>query len=265
MSPTTRRLGRVLGLLAAASIAVTACSAAGAPALTDPKEIVTAGLRTSETAKSVHVEATLDGSINADLSGAGAAGAAVPLKGTTASADVDIAAGNAHATFSVPAFLGLTGELIQIGDTSYVKTSMTGDQYQIQKGASSLPVNPGDTKSLVDNVGDFLSKDGVNPVKGDDVACGSTQCYTVKIELTPQELSALGGDVPAASELPVDLSAASLNLTIRVEKDSNRLAGIAASIAMGDQGSLTFDLAFSKWDQPVTVSAPPADQIQPSS
>ncbi len=264
MSPTTTRVARVLGLLAAAAIAVSACSS-GAPALTDPKEIVTAALRTSETAKSVHVEATLDGSINADLSGTGGQSAAVALTGTTASADVDIAAGNAHASFSVPAFLGLTGDLIQIGDTSYVKTSMTGDQYQMQKTADSLPVNPGDTKSLVDNVGDFLSKPGVDPVKGDDVACGSAQCYTVKIELTPQELAALGGTAPTASELPIDLSAASLNLTIRVEKDSNRLAGIAASVAMGDQGSLTFDLAFSKWDQPVTISAPPADQVQPSS
>lgn len=265
MSPTTRRFARLLGLLAAASIVVSACGAAAAPALTDPKEIVTAAIRTSQTAKTVHVEATLDGSINADLSGTGAPGANVALTGTTASADVDITAGNAHATFSVPAFLGLTGELIQIGGTSYFKTSLTGDRYQSQKAADSLPVNPGDTKSLIDNVGELLSKPGVDPVKGDDVACGSTQCYTVKIELTPEELNALGAGGPAASQLPIDLSAASLNLTIRVEKDSNRLAGIAATIAMGDQGSLSFDLALSKWDQPVSVSAPPADQVQPSS
>jgi hypothetical protein len=265
MSPATRRVGRLLGLLAAATIAVSACGAAAAPALTDPKEIVTAALRTSQTAKSVHVEATLDGSIKADLSGSGAAGAAVALTGTTASADVDITSSNARATFAVPALLGLTGELIQIGDTTYVKTSLTGDQFQSQKALDSLPVNPGDTKSLIDNVGDLLSKPGVDPVKGDDVACGSTKCYTVKIELTAAELSALSGGLPAAGSLPIDLGAASLNLTIRVEKDTNRLAGLAASIAMGDQGSLSFDLAFSKWDEPVTISAPPADQVQPSS
>jgi len=264
MSATTRHLGRLLGLLAAASIVVMACGAASAPALTDPKEIVTAALRTSQAAKSVHLEATLDGSINADLSGSGAAGAPIALTGTTASADVDIAAGNAHATFTVPALLGLTGELIQIGDTSYFKTSLTGDKFQSQKAVDSLPVNPTDTKSIVDNVSEFLTKPGVDPVKGDDVACGSTQCYTVKIELTPAELNALGGTGAAASELPVDLSSASLALTITVEKDSNRLAGLAVSAAMGDQGSLSVNLAFSKWDQPVTVSAPPADQVQPS-
>lgn len=265
MSRSVRRLAGALGLLAAAMIIVGACGGATAPALSDPKEIITAALRTSESAKSVHVEMTLDGSITADLTGTGGPGAAIALTGTTASADVDIAAGNAHATFTVPAFLGLTGDLIQIGGTSYIKTSLTGQRYQTQKAADSLPLNPTDTRSLVANVGDFLSKDGVDPVKGDDVACGSTQCYTVKIELTPDELSALGADGPAASGLPIDIGAASLNLTIRVEKDTNHLAGIAATVALGDQGSLTFDMAMSKWDQPVTISAPPADQIQPAS
>jgi hypothetical protein len=105
----------------------------------------------------------------------------------------------------------------------------------------------------------------VDPVKGDDVACGKTQCYTVKIELTPAELSALGADGPATDGLPVDMGAASLDLTIRVEKDTNHLAGIAATIALGEQGSLSLDLTMSLWDQPVTISPPPADQIQPAS
>ena len=270
MSSTTRRLGRLFGLLAAASVVVTACGPASAPVLTDPKEIVTAAIRTGQSAKSVHVDATLDGSIKADLSGTGAPGAAISLTGTTASADVDLTAGNAHATFAVPALLGLSGELIQIGGTSYFKTSLTGDKFQSQKTADSLPVNPGDSKSLVDgkslvdSIGEALSQPGVDPVKGDDVACGSTQCYAVKIELTPSEINALGGGGPLASALPVDLGSASLNLTIRVEKDSNRLAGLAATASMGDQGSITVDLTFSKWDEAVSISAPPADQVQPA-
>ena len=122
-----------------------------------------------------------------------------PLTGTTASADVDIAAGNAHATFSVPALLGLTGDLIEIGDTSYFKTSMTADQYQIQKAADSLPVNPTATRAWSTRSATCCRSDGVDPVKGDDVACGSAQCYTVRIELTPAELNALGGSGPTAS------------------------------------------------------------------
>src|SRR5512141_1152892 len=193
MAPITRRLGRLLGLLAAASIVVSACGSAAAPALTDPKEIVTAAVRTAQTAKTVHVDATLDGSINADLTGTGSSGTSIALTGTTGSADIDLTAGNAHATFTVPALLGLSGELIQIGDTSYVKTSLTGDKYQTQKSADSLPVNPSPGKSMVDTVGEALAQPGVDPVKGDDVTCGGTQCYTVKIELTPDEIQALGG------------------------------------------------------------------------
>jgi hypothetical protein len=265
MSPAARRLGRLFGLLAAASIVVTACGAALAPALTDPKEIVTAAVRAGQSAKSVHVDATLDGSIKADLSGSGAPGAAISLTGTTAAADIDIAAGNAHATFAVPALLGLSGEAIQIGDTTYFKTSLTGDKFQSQKASDSLPVTPSASTSVIDSINQALSQPGVDPVKGDDVACGSTQCYTVKIELTPSEINALDGGNPLASQIPVDLGSASLNLTIRVEKDSNRLAGLAASVSMGDQGSITVDLTFSKWDQPVSVSAPPADQVQAGS
>jgi hypothetical protein len=111
----------------------------------------------------------------------------------------------------------------------------------------------------------MLAQPGVDPVKGDDVACGGTQCYTIKIELTPSEIQALGGTGPAASALPIDLGAASLSLTIRVEKNTTRLAGLAASVSMGDQGSLTVDLTFSKWDEAVSISAPPADQVQSGS
>lgn len=264
MSPTTRRLGSLLGLLAVVSIVAAACSSA-APALTDPKEIVTAAVRTAQSAKTVHVDATLDGSITADMSGSGSAGAAISLAGSTAAADVDLTAGNAHATFAVPALLGLSGELVQVDGTTYFKSTLTGDKFQSQKTADSLPANPTDSKSLVDAIGEALSQPGVNPVKGDDVACGSTQCYTVKIELTPDEINSLGGNGAVASQLPIDLGTASLTLTVRVEKDTNRLAGLAASASMGDQGSLTFDLTFSKWDQSVSISAPPADQVQPAS
>ncbi len=264
MSPT-RRLGPLLGLLAAASIVMAACGTAAAPSLTDPREIVTAAVRSAQAAKSVHVDATLDGSIKADLSGSGGSGAEISLTGTTAAADIDLMAGSADATFAVPALLGLSGELIQIGDTSYVKTTLTGDKFQSQKAIDSLPVNPTDSKSLVDSIGEALAQPGVDPVKGEDVACGSTQCYTVKIDLTPDEISKLGGDGAAASALPIDLGAASLSLTIRVEKTSTRLAGLAATAAMGDQGSITLGLTFSKWDEGVTVSAPPADQVQSGS
>ena len=100
----------------------------------------------------------------------------------------------------------------------------------------------------------------MDPVKGDDVACGSTQCYTVKADLTADELAALG--VGAAAGLPVDVAGASLAVTVRVEKDlPNHLAGLTFVVTTGDGNALTLDAILSRWDEPVTITAPPADQI----
>lgn len=264
MSRSPRRLAAALGLLTGVAIALSACSGSSLPALTDPAEIITAALKSTEGAKSVHIDLTLDGSINADLTGEGGPAPSLPLTGTTASADVDMAAGKAHVTFAVPAFLNLNGELIQIGPTSYVKTSLSGPLYETQQAADSLPVDPTDAAGIFDDLGDFLLTEGVDPVKGDDVDCGGKRCYTVIIELSPDELAGLGA-VPAAGDLPIDLGAASLAFTIRVEKDTYHLAGIKTVASLGDAGSLTFDLAMSKWDQPMDISPPSADQIKPAS
>jgi hypothetical protein len=264
MSRVSRR-SAALGLLASAALALSGCSSAALPELTDPSAIITAALKATETARSVHLDATVDGSINADLFGTGDTGSSFALTGTTASADIDIAGGNARATFAVPALLGLTGELIQIGETSYVKTSLSGPLFQTQEATDSLPIDPTDTTAMVDDIGDFLLKDGVDPVKGEDVQCGTVKCYTVTIELTAEELAALDPAGAATDDLPVDIGAASLTLTIRVEKDTYHLSGITAVASLGDQGSLTLDLNLSRWDEALAISAPPADQLAPAS
>ena len=264
MSSSYRRSPAALSFLAATVFAVTACSGPSLPALTDPTEIVKAGLKSAESARSVHIDATLEGSINADLTGGVGAATTFPLSGTSASADVDIAAGKAHATFAIPAFLNLQGELIQIGETSYLKTTLSGPLFETQQVTDALPVDPTDPSGIIDDVGDFLLADGVDPVKGEDVDCGGKQCYTVMIELTPDELAALGATAPTASDLPIDIGSASLALTIRVEKDTYHLAGISAAVSLGDQGSLNLNLTMTKWDEPVAISPPPADQIKPA-
>jgi LppX_LprAFG lipoprotein len=263
MSRIPRRLAASLALLSAAAIALAACSSTPSlPALTDPNEIITAALKATEGATSVHLDVTVDGSITVDLTGTGGTGTPLSLTGTTATADVDMAGGKAHATFAVPAFLNVSGELIQIGETSYVKTSLTGPQYEVQQATDSLPVDPTDASGIFDDVGDFLTADGVDPVKGDDVDCGGKSCYTVSIELTADELAALGAGQAAQLGLPVDLGSASLSFVVRVEKDTYHLAGFKTVASLGEQGSLTLDLTLSRWDQPMDISAPPADQVK---
>ncbi len=259
----TRRIPFAPTLVVAIAVLVAACGGgSSAPALTDPTEIVTAALTSTQSAKSVHLDATLDGSMTIALPGAGGAATPIKLDGTTAAADLDIAGGAAKVTFTAPALFNVTGELIAVDGKVYLKTSLGGPQYEVVNLGQSLPVDPSNTGGLIDALGDFLLQPGVDPVKGDDVACGSTQCYTVKAELTADELVALGlgGTVPG---LPVDISGASLAVTMRVEKDlPHHLAGLTFVVTAGDGNALTLDAIFSRWDAPVSISAPPADQIK---
>ncbi len=264
MSRISRSRFALLGLFVPVSLVLGGCSSPARPELTDPTAIIAAALKATEDAKSVHLDLTVEGSITADLFGTGS-GSAMALTGTTASADLDVAGGNSRATFAIPALLGLTGEAIQIGGTSYTKTSLGGPLYEMAESTGDLPIDPTNMSGLIDDVGDFLLKDGVDPAKGADVDCGDVKCYTVTIDLTAEELAALDPTGAAADEIPIDLGAASVTLTIRVEKNTYRLAGMTAVASLGDQGSLTLELALSKWDEALDITAPPADQIAPGS
>ncbi|HET7168442.1 MAG TPA: hypothetical protein VFI69_04510 [Candidatus Limnocylindrales bacterium] len=250
-------------VLLAAGLA--ACQGQTVPLLTDPKAILTAAATEAAAASSVHVDLTAEGSLVVDPLGTGA-GAPIELRGTTAAADVDLTGRDARTTFALPGLLGLSGEVIALDDTLYVRSTLTGAQYHVTDltaagGASAPPESP--LKGLVD----LLSQPGLDPVKGDDVPCGSGTCYTVTIDLTASELAALGADgIPLPTDLPIplpDLGAASVQLKVRVDHTTTRLAGISAAADLGDTGELTAELTFTKWGDAVSISPPPADQIAP--
>lgn len=244
--------------LAAALLAATACGGPTLPELTDPTAIVAAGLQSVETARSVHVELTATGAIEASLLGQGR-GTSVRLDGTSAAADVDFANGKAHTTFTAPGFL-LTGELIQIGPTSYFKSNLSGPLFISQDVTDTMPVDPADPMGLLDDVGAVLTSEQVERVKGEDAACGSKRCYSVQIELSSEQLAALAA--PAVpSGLPLTVGPVSVSLTVLVERDTQRLAGITAVANKDQMGAVTLTSTFSKWDEPVDISAPPANQV----
>jgi hypothetical protein len=39
---------------------------------------------------------------------------------------------------------------------------------------------------------------------------------------------------------------------------------VTSVISLGEAGSLTVDVTASRWDEPMDISAPPADQIKPA-
>ena len=261
---------RSFALAIAAVVAIGACqSAPSLPTLTDPNEILAAAVTTASTAKTVRIDGSADGTIGLDLAASGAP-AAFELTGTTFSADLDLENGDARATFSAPGLLGLTGEIILVDGTAYLKSTLTGALYRELSIGADIPEPSGVAReTILDTLIDLLSNPELDPVKAEDVACGGTTCYQVQITLSPADLMAVGaGDLEPievfAIPIPLpDLAAATVDLTVLVAKDTNRLAGMTADADLGANGAAVLDLTFSKWDEAVSISAPPPDQVAP--
>lgn len=262
-----RRLAAPTALLAAVALLAAACQPS-VPLLTDPRAIVEAAAVSTASATSVRVDLSAEGELVIDPLGTGA-GAPIELRGTTASIDIDLAGGDARATFASPGLLGLAGELISVDGTTYLKTTLTGPQYQVvaSGGDGGTPAHSPDRASMLTALTELLARPELDPVKGDDVPCGTATCYTVTVALTGADLASLGvGELPIPSGLPIplpDVATAGVDMTLRVAQGTNRLTGITAALDLGDAGALAVEATFTKWDEPVSVSAPPPEEVAP--
>lgn len=261
------RLRNVAALAVASLLGLSACQSQDVPLLTDPTAILRAAVASTVTATSVRIDVTAEGQLVIDPLGTGA-GAPIALRGTSASADIDLAGGEARATFAAPSLLGLAGEIIAADGNVYLKSTLSGPQYQVIATGADAPTPSPDPSTLLTGLTDFLLQPGLDPIKGDDVPCGTGTCYTITIQLTPDELAALDlGALPIPTGLPIplpDLTDASVDLTIRVEQATTRLAGLTAALDLADAGDLTAEITFTKWDEPVSIDAPPPDQVAPA-
>ena len=64
-------------------------------------------------------------------------------------------------------------------------------------------------------------------------------------------------------QLP-DLSSSTVDLTLHIDQATNRVSDATAVVDMGDTGNLTVKATFTKWNEPVQIAAPPADQVEPA-
>ncbi|MGH2476320.1 MAG: hypothetical protein ACRDIL_13750 [Candidatus Limnocylindrales bacterium] len=260
-----RRLAPTVAFAATVLLALglVACQGQTVPLLSDPKAILTAAATEAAAATSVHLDVSAEGSLVIDPLGTGA-GAPIDLRGSTAAADIDLTGRNARVTFTVPGVLGIAGEVIAIDEKVYLRSTLTGPQFQVTDAAVA---NGAPTDSPLKGLVDLLAQPGLDPVKGADVSCGGGTCYAITINLTAEELAALGADgIPLPTDLPIplpDLSTATVDLTIQVEQATTRLSGISAVADLGEMGELTGELTFSKWSESVSINPPPADQVAP--
>ena len=245
-----RRAFAIPTALVIVAFLVAACGGNSAPALTDPNEILTKAIAAMQNAKSVHLEATVDGTFKADLTGTGTA-SELNLAGTSLKGDLDLAAKNAHVTAAVPAFLGLTADVIIVGTDTFTKVSLSGDKY---KKSATTATDPTDPTVALKEVEAFLKKPEVKPVKKDDASCGSKKCYQVEVNLSADDLKALMPDQ--------DLQGASIVAMILIERDTLYPASATVTISAATLGEVKVTITMSNWDKAITITAPPADQVE---
>ena len=264
-------------------------SAAASVNANDPGSIITGVINGTTNVKSFHIKLTVSGTIKAAaLADAGSAAGGlgsllqgdIKLDGTAIEGDVDVVNQAGHISLNVPALAALgnqplTGDLIVVANTLYYKVSLLGPTYAKQDlgsigdslGAlsSSLPVavpSAGASAAIADQISQMrqtLKDAGVTvTIVGVDQIGGKAATH-INVSVPLDKLnSEIAAQASAGTSMKIDSAAVDL----WVYTDSNRLAQVEIKGASSTLGNLDITLTISAYDQPVTVAAPPADQIQ---
>lgn len=277
---TGTQVARLALLAVAGTLAACAGGAAGSvvpagPLLTDPGQILARSLSALNDARTFHLDGTLSGTLEADLTNSGT-DSAIDLKGTGLTADADVPNQRASLSISVPALFALKVDYVQIGPDTYSRNSLSGQTWthtsQAADGSSAPsaiptprrigasspppPATPAASLDLVGQITAGLASLPNPPTKGADVACGSKTCYSIGIIIP------LSGGADAGLGLPLPSGAsATVTVTLSIEQDTLLPVHAVALINGGTNGTFDLTLTLSKFNAPVTISAPPPDLV----
>lgn len=242
----------------ALAIAAGACSPGPAP-LSDPREIRDRAVTHLQAASSVHVEATIDGNLalGSVLAVPGTSPGSLALTGTHLAGDLDLAHDRAAIRFEVPALLGLTGQLRQVGADAYLETTLTSPGWHRLAG-ESLPLGVGRPVAWVRALGAWLGRSNLVPTRLDDTNCRSGTCYALRLVAGPSDLDGLASADPGFAS---GIAGATVTIELRIDRASLVLSDAKLDIDLGPGGALTVAVAFSAWDAGVSIEPPPASEI----
>jgi hypothetical protein len=256
----TRRLALLpIAIVATLSLVLAACgSAPAAPALTDPKDIVTKGVTSLTDIKTFEITGAFTGSLKAAQLGN------FDLSTIKLSAAVDIPNKKARFSLDAPTLLGTKVDAVMIGDTAWYKITGalaamaggTADKYNkvpVPAASGDPAAVATDVTKLVAQLQDGLAKLPSPLTKGADEKCGDLDCYHVSTVVTAAQAKVLDATSTLDGDVTVDLW---------TRKSDYRPAKFAFSLASSTLGTfgMTIDI---KYDVAVSADAPPADQVAP--
>jgi hypothetical protein len=239
----------------------------------DPSQLLSQALQATSTATSFHFLATADGTLNlGEMMG----NTPLPISGTKAEGDVSTNPQGAQLTFVVPlgsAALALSGGLIYPNDGSvYIKLALpmaSSDDlwHQIpMDGASILGLTaspaPG-SPDMATQIQDALTQSGAVLTNEGDTPCAAGTCTKLHLEIPAAALdTTVGSLLPMASAAPSAAAAAPIPVDILIDNATDRIDSLSSHVTDATTGTdLTLAIQLSAYDAPVTIAAPPADQV----
>ncbi len=238
----------------------------------DPAQLLSQAVQATTSATSFHFLATADGTLNlGEMMG----NTPLPISGTKAEGDVSVNPQAAQLTFAVPlgsAALSVSGGLIYPNDGSvYIKLALpmasADDLWHKISTGSSIPdltasPSPG-TADMAAQIQDALTQSGAVLTNEGDTPCAAGTCTKLHLEVPAAALdSTVGAVVPMASAAPSAAAAAPIPVDILIDNATDRIDSLSTHIADTSTGTdLTVAIQLSAYDAPLTITAPPADQV----
>ncbi len=238
------------------AIVLGACSSTpAAPALTDPKDILTKTATSLSGVKTFEFTGAFTGSVKAEQLGD------IDLSTMTLAGAMDVPNKKAKVTLDAPTLMGTKLDALLVDMTAYYKVAgplaiplnASADKWtkvEIPDASTSPAGDVTDPAAAAKQIQDALAKLPA-PVKQPDEKCGDQDCYHVTLTVTAADMKALDPTSSVNGDVKID---------VWTRKSDYRPAKIAVSVASVDMGTfgVTLDL---KYDVAVNVEAPPADQV----
>jgi len=235
----------------------------------DPATLLAASVTATSAATSFHFLATADGTINL---GESFGGAPLPITGTNAQGDVSVTPQGVQLTFAVPLGpVSLSGGLIYPNDGfAYVKLALPGasaadvwhkiqaDQMLGQALGSPAPGSP----DMAAQIQQALTESGAVLTNEGDVPCAAGTCTKLHLEVPSEALdSTLGSVLPGTSPAP-SAAAATIPVDVLVDNATQYIDSLSTHVVEAGSGTdVTLTIQLSAFNAPVTITAPPADQV----
>ena len=177
---------------------------------------------------------------------------------------IDVTGKNLKFSLDAPTLLGTKIDALVVNNVAYYKISGalaamlggTADKYtktDVPTASGNPVADAMDVTKAVAEIQAALAKLPTPPTKGADEKCGDQDCYHVTMKATAADLKALDPTASVDGDVTFD---------IWTRKSDNRPAKLSFSATSVEMG--TFGMVVElKYDVPVSVAPPPADQIAP--